>query len=304
MAISVITVTHNSGDVVADLLRSLPGDVEAIIVDNASRDGSADIARSARPGTIVVELPRNGGFGYGCNVGAGVASGDILIFLNPDGRPTEGALGVLASRVAQDRSSIFGPAFLHDDGSPRHDVRRGSRPYHEALELLPSAKRWTPERLRRDVPESDQRYIIGGDVDYLQGACLAIDRQLFKSVGGFDEDYFLYSEEETLCEAVLAAGGRCVYVPDAVVSHVGGTSTARVSDFAVYHFYRSRAIFYRKRYGYAGGVVASSLIVTMITSNLVLSPLVKLLGSGGPYLAAHAYAYRGIGSGLAVRLSR
>jgi GT2 family glycosyltransferase len=304
MAASVITVTYNSGDDVAGMLRSLPDDVEAIVVDNASTDGSPEIAQAARPNTVVVRLPNNQGFGHGCNVGAGVASRDVLIFLNPDGRIVGDALDVLAAHASEDPRSIFGPAFLRQDRSPRHDVRRRSQPHHEVLELLPSAKRWTPQRLRRDLPASDPRYTVGGEVDYLQGACLAIDRQLFHQLGGFDEDFFLYSEEETLCAAVRAAGGRCIYLPDAVIEHVGGTSTGRVSDFAVHHFYRSRAIFYRKRYGWLGGFLASAWIGSFLLINALLSPLVTRHGGGGPYLTAHAAAFRGLLRGSVAQVRR
>ena len=304
MATSVITVTHNSGDVIAGMLQSLPQEVEAIVVDNASSDGSAAVARTARPGTVVVELQDNRGFGHGCNVGAGVASGDALIFLNPDGRVIGDAISVLAAQVAANPNCIFGPAFIHEDGSPRHDVRRRSQPYHEVLELLPAAKTWTPVRLRRDLPETDGRYLAGGDVDYLQGACLAIDRHLFHRLGGFDEDFFLYSEEETLCEAVRGAGGRCVYLPDAVVRHVGGTSTRRVSQFALHHFYRSRVIFYRKRYGFIGGLTAAALMSLALITNLLLSPLVGRYGGGGPHFESHSAALSGVVRGVTAELRR
>jgi N-acetylglucosaminyl-diphospho-decaprenol L-rhamnosyltransferase len=304
MTASVITVTHNSGDVVAGMLRSLPPDVEAIVVDNASTDGSPEIAQAARPDTVVVRLPNNQGFGHGCNVGAGVASGDVLIFLNPDGRTIADALAVLSARVSGNPRSVFGPAFLREDGSPRHDVRRRSQPYHEALELLPSAKRWLPQRLRRDLPDGDRRYTTGGEVDYLQGACLAIDRELFHELGGFDEDFFLYSEEETLCNAVRAGGGQCIYLPDAVIEHVGGTSTARVSQFAVHHFYRSRAIFYRKRYGMVGGLTAGAVIGLGLLVNRCLSPLVRRYGSGASQLEAHSAAFSGLARGVTANLRR
>lgn len=304
MAASVITVTHNSGDVISGMLRSLPPDVEAIVVDNASTDGSPEIAQAARPDAIVVRLPNNQGFGHGCNVGAGVASRDVLIFLNPDGRVIGDALAVLAEHVSEHPRSIYGPAFLHEDGRPRHDVRRRSQPFHEALELLPSAKRWTPSRLRRDLPDADPRYTNGGEVDYLQGACLAIDRRLFHQLGGFDEDFFLYSEEETLCNAARMSGGECIYVPDAVIEHVGGTSTARVSEFAVHHFYRSRVIFYRKRYGSLGGLLVAVCIGACLLINRVLAPLVRRHGSGGPYLDAHAAAIGGLARGSAAQLRR
>jgi N-acetylglucosaminyl-diphospho-decaprenol L-rhamnosyltransferase len=298
---SVITVTHNSGDVVAGMLAGLPADVEAIVVDNASTDGSLDIARSARADAVVIESSRNGGFGYGCNLGADVASGDVLVFMNPDCRSLPGAVELLADRARADRRSIFGPAFLDGDGRLRHNLRRSSQPYHEALELLPSAKRWVPQRLRRDLSADDPRYENGGDADYLQGACLAVDRAFFLSLGGFDEDYFLYGEEETLCDAVRATGGRCVYVPSALVSHVGGTSTAQVGDFAVTQLFRSHTIFYRKRYGELGGLAANVMILGALLLHWSLSAVATLAGRGPTVPIPHYAALRGMLAGAVHR---
>jgi N-acetylglucosaminyl-diphospho-decaprenol L-rhamnosyltransferase len=304
MATSVITVTYNSGDVVAGMLQSLPSDVQAIVVDNASSDGGAQIARAARPETVVVELPNNQGFGHGCNVGAGVASGDVLVFLNPDCMVTGDALTVLAAHVAAEPHSIFGPAFVHQDGTLRHDVRRRSQPYHEVVDLLPAYGRWVPQGLRRDLPHDDDRYTSGGEVDYLQGACLAIGRDLFRRLGGFDEDFFLYSEEETLCQAARDAGGHCTYAPDAVIRHVGGTSTGRVNDRAMHHFYRSRAIFYRKRYGFVGGLAAAALISIALITNLLLAPFVKRYGGDNLRVEWHSPALSVLARGITASVRR
>jgi hypothetical protein len=260
MKLSVVTVTHNSREHIVEMLASIDSGVEVVVVDNASTDGTPATVAGSRADVVLVDLPTNGGFGRGCNIGAGVASGEILVFLNPDCRPAPGALLLLAERVAAEPGSIFGPALLHDDGSDRYNLRRASRPHHEILELMPSAKRWVPWRWRRDLPPDDARYVAGGAVDYLQGACLAVARDCFMAVRGFDEDYFLYSEEETLCQAIIAAGGECVYAPDAIVAHVGGTSTEAVSRFAVRHLYRSRAIFYRKQYGELRGHLSALAI--------------------------------------------
>jgi GT2 family glycosyltransferase len=228
----------------------------------------------------------------------------VLVFLNPDGKVTADALAVLIARASADRRSIFGPAFLHEDGDPRHDMRRRSRLYHEPLELLPASRRWMPERLRRDIPDSDNRYTTGGVVDYLQGACLAIDRLLFHELGGFDEDFFLYSEEETLCDAVRAAGGFAIYVPEAVIEHVGGTSTGRVSEFAVHHFYRSRVIFYRKRYGLVGGLSSAVLTALGLLVNGMFSPLVQRYSGGDLHFEAHSAALSGLVRGVTATLRR
>ena len=241
------------------MLRSLPHDVEAIVVDNASTDGSPEIAQAARPDAVVVRLPNNQGFGHGCNVGAGVASRDVLIFLNPDGRVIGDALAVLAAHVSAEphgrsaarRSSMRMEArvmtFVADHSlitrrSSCCPPRSAGRP-RDFGATFPTVTLATPRGVRWTTCRAPAWPSIGSSSTEL---------------GGFDEDFFLYSEEETLCEAARAAGGQCIYLPEAVIEHVGGTSTGRVSEFAVHHFYRSRVIFYRKRYGWLGGLVVAA----------------------------------------------
>jgi N-acetylglucosaminyl-diphospho-decaprenol L-rhamnosyltransferase len=275
---SIISVTHNSADVIGELAGSVPVDAELVIVDNASQDQPGRAARAAGRPVTVVELPTNGGFGRGCNVGAGVAQGDVLIFTNPDCRLGPGAVAAFVTAVSDQPHNIYGPAFCNEAGGEWHNLRRRSTLAQELAEHLPAAKRWLPARLRRDLAPGHPAYRQRGDVDYLQGACLAIDRSLFLGVGGFDEDYFLYSEEETLCDAVRVAGGRCIYLADVRVTHVGATSTDAVSEFALRHLYRSKAIFYRKRHGEAVGLLCCIGLAGAILTRCGVVGLTRRLG--------------------------
>jgi N-acetylglucosaminyl-diphospho-decaprenol L-rhamnosyltransferase len=276
--ISVVSVLFNSGRVVGEMARAVPADAELVVVDNASCDDGIAVVRSVRPDALVLRASRNGGFARASNAGARAASGEVLVFLNPDAQPEPGALELLADRVRAEPRSIFGPALLAPDGRVRHNLRRRSHPMHEALDWLPAADRWVPQAWWRNLPPGDPRYVRGGEAEYLQGACLAVARRRFEEIGGFDEDFFLYSEEETLCVAVRRAGGRCVYVAEARLTHAGATSTSQVLRTAQRHFGRSRAIFYRKRYGPAGGLAASALIAAAVLVNLATRPLARALG--------------------------
>jgi GT2 family glycosyltransferase len=298
-------VIHNSADVLPDMIWAVPAQIELVIADNASVDGGADLAQRLRRDVTVVAMGANRGFGAGCNAAARHAHGEVLIFLNPDCRPAPGSLELLVARALADPRSIFGPAMLHADGTLRHNLRRRSKPIHEVLEELPSSARWTPVRLRRDLPRDDPRYREGGEVDYLQGACLAVTRACFDAAGGFDEDFFLYSEEESLCEAVRATGGRCVYLPEARVRHAGATSTEKVSTFAIHHAFRSRALFYRKRYGEVAGQLAIAAIGASVLLGWLATPLGLLLHTHASKLPRiQAHALRGLGDGAAYRFGR
>jgi GT2 family glycosyltransferase len=302
---SVVTVIHDSGDVVGEMIATLPSTLELVVVDNASSDGGEAVVRRIRSDVMLVALTENVGFGRGCNEGVRHSSGEVLVFLNPDCRPEPGAIERLVAEAQADPWSIFGPAMLNLDGTLRYNLRRRSRPLHEILESLPSAARWVPARWRRDMPGDDPLYRDGGDVEYLQGACLAVDRTAFSRAGGFDEDFFLYSEEETLCAAIRSSGGRCVYVAEARVRHAGGTSTAKRSEFAIRHAFRSRAIFYRKRYGEFTGQLSVAAIAASVTLSWMLAPLAVLLKTRASKLPrVQRYALQGLYAGARYRFGR
>lgn len=271
--VSVVMVLHNSADHIDACIKALPDHIELIIVDNDSSDGGAEIVRARRPEAMILSLGANRGFGAGCNAGARSARGEVLVFLNPDTVVEDRCLETLVERLRRTPSGVVGPALLDSDGAPRYVCRRRSRPFHEILELLPLWQRWMPRSWRRDIPAESQLYVAGGAVDYLQGACLAMRRDTFIRIGGFDERFFLYSEEEDLCDRVWEMGGECVYEPRAAVRHVWGASTRKVPFLQAHQLYRSRALLYRKRYGDVGGIVASAGIAFALSLHAAWSPL-------------------------------
>lgn len=254
---AVVTVLHSSGDSIEACLESVPAAAEMIVVDSCSSDGGAEVVRRCRPDATLISLATNVGFGAGCNIGVRAAASEVVVLLNPDTVIERGALEILIERVKKAPSAIVGPALLAPTGELWAVCRRWSRPRYDVVELLPFAGRWVSGSLRRDIPMEAPIYEVGGAVDYLQGACLALRRDLFLDLGGFDERFFLYSEEEDLCERLWQAGGHCLYEPRAIVRHAWGTSTAKRARFATRHLYRSRTLLYRKRYGHLRGCAAA-----------------------------------------------
>ena len=225
------------------------------MVDNASWDAWEAIVDAARPDATVVRQ-RNLGFGAGCNAGVRATSARVVVFLNPDAELEIGSLERLVELVAT-HGCVAGPALFSRDGTLRFDCRRSSRWWQDAIELLPYAAQWMPMRLRRDLPPTDPIYGQGGEVPYLQGACLAMPREAFDSVDGFDERFFLYAEEEDLCDRLRAVGLKCLYDPGARVIHLGGASTAGVPYLARRSRYRSMVLLYAKR-GQAQAYIAGT----------------------------------------------
>ncbi len=294
---SVIIVLHDSGDALAACIGSIPPHFEVVIADNASVDSGPEIARELRPDAVAAPGP-NLGFGAGCNRGARAASGSVLIFLNPDSRAEPGALEALAAATRP--GSIFGPNLVDPDGKLRANARRRSRLGQDIAALLPASARWIPDSLRRDLPPTSAIYDTGGPVDYLQGACLAIEAASFAAIGGFDETFFLYSEEEDLCERLRAAGGTCELIASARVAHIGATSSRKIGELAAFHLFRSKLLLYRKR-SRAGGAAAWALLSAAVTLAAATNRLRATRRRPPGWGAA---ARRGLRDGLATPLNQ
>lgn len=225
---SVVLVTYNSAQVVADAIRSVPAGNEIIVVDNASRDDSVEIARSL--GAIVIENAENLGFGSACNIGAARASAERLFFLNPDARVEPDTLDHLARAMDADpRSAAFNPRIVEPDG--RQFFRRRTK-------LIPR-----PYLLRMEVPTCD-RYVY-----FACGAALAMRTKDFVELGGFDERIFLYYEDDDITARIIKAGKKVLYVHDAITHHMVGKSCGNSMEglyFKFYHELRAKRYTYKK----------------------------------------------------------
>ncbi|MBN9249862.1 MAG: glycosyltransferase family 2 protein, partial [Mesorhizobium sp.] len=172
---SIVLVTYNSSEVVADALRSIPPGHQVIVVDNASTDNSVEVCRSL--GATVLEMRSNLGFGTACNRGADVATAESILFLNPDARLQAGALSAMQQAMLQyPDSAAFNPRVLNEDGS--QFLRRRTI-------LLPR-----PYWVRPPAPSGDEEIITA------TGAALIVRTSVFKEINGFDENIFLYYEDD------------------------------------------------------------------------------------------------------------
>jgi N-acetylglucosaminyl-diphospho-decaprenol L-rhamnosyltransferase len=244
-AVTVIVVTYRSDDVLADCLGSIPADAEVVIVSQNATDDVHAIAGHERPGARVVVSASNRGFGAGCNLGAANATGEVLVFLNPDARLLDGALERLATTTLENDGTLVGPRILDEDGGDVTRARNWSSPWTDAVDLLVPLS-VQPGRWRRDIPPGSDVYRDGGHVPYVQGSCMAVGRARFAGLGGFDEEIFLFGEEEYLALRLAREGHSAILEPRASITHVGHTSVAKTGGFAVEQYFRSRAIAYRR----------------------------------------------------------
>ncbi|MCI5077675.1 glycosyltransferase family 2 protein [Oricola sp.] len=225
---SVVIVTYESAAVLPQALASIPAGHEVIVVDNASADGSADVASDF--GARVMALSANAGFGTACNRGAEIATGDILFFLNPDARLEPSTLDRLAAAFDRHpRAGAANPRMLDGDG--RQSLQRRNK-------VLPRRRLF-----QAGLPQADE------EMAFLCGGALAIRRNIFGELGGFDENIFLYYEDDDISARILRAGHKLYYVHDAVVHHLEGQSSPpsdALTDLKEYSAMKSKLYLWEK----------------------------------------------------------
>lgn len=268
--ISAVTVTHNSAHIVRRALASLPAELELICVDNASSDKLTTALAGLRIRRIDNDV--NLGFGRACNIGAAVASGEYLLFINPDVHLAAGAIDALLEATERyPDCNVF---------MPRTTTASGRLWFHGQNEI---------DRLS-GVPPPPRLSEIWGDccVRFVDGGVFLIRRTLFLELGGFDEGIFLYFEDDDLSHRLLQQDEKLIFVCDAHAVHDVGTSVAQTARSRIFrHRSKMRSqIYLREKYGidnrigrelirYAAKVCFYSLTINRVR---LLNSLGRLIG--------------------------
>lgn len=254
MAVDVVIVSFNTKDLLRACLRSVAsarGEVEglrAVVVDNASHDGSPDMVRAEFPDAQLVALEENVGFGEGNNRGLAMCDADLVLFLNSDAELTPGALPAMIECLETHSHCVaVGPRLVYPDGAFQASCRRFPTFWRNAWSLAGMEARWPGRfrRLRNWLEPEDHAFTRV--VDMVSGACFLARRDYMTSIGGFDGNMFLYEEEPDLFLPARKRGKEVWFCAEATVIHGAGGSVRmnRVSDFSRFHLYRSK--YYRIR---------------------------------------------------------
>lgn len=269
---TAIVVTHNSErQIVAALTALRQAELPVRLVDNASTDGTVELVRRRFPEVTVLASPTNTGFATAVNRAAAGVDTDVVLLVNPDCVVSSGTVAELV-RIIRSRPSvgIVGPRLVDAHGRIAISAHR-----FESLvtvlasrfggALVPVAlRRLLSGRQRRVAYDACVRGARPVAVDWLSGACLAVRRELFVAIGGLDEGYFLYYEDEELCLQAARRGAEVLYVPSVTAVHTGGASS---SDPAWIwpHLYRSMLRFFaRHRAGTLRAVRGAVLLRALI----------------------------------------
>jgi GT2 family glycosyltransferase len=293
--VAAVVVSYESRETLPGCLDSLRRDgvpVETVVVDNASRDGSAESVRERFHDASVLANPENVGFARACNQGARATRAPLLLFLNPDATLDPGALAALAALFdGRPRLGIAGPRTLGAGGA----VQVSTGPD------LSLASEWRQRRLVRGVDGGAPRALAEAEAlhsreraaDWVSGACLIVRREAFDAVSGFDESFFLYEEDADLCRRVRAAGYEVVFTPAAVVRHARGRSMERAPDQARLEYQRSHLRYYRKHAGPFARAALRTLLALRGAAGLVRGALTADPGRSRESLALLQLALAG-----------
>ena len=206
-SVTAIVVTFDSAHALPECLGALRADdVPVIVVDNASTDDTVAVAEGW--GARVIRNAHNEGYGRANNIGARAADTDFVLIVNPDCVVDRGAVAALvdAARRYPD-AAFFAPQILEPSG----------RVFYQPRSLL--ATSLTNPDGKLVLPEGE------ACAPFFSGACFLMRRDVFLKLGGFDDNIFLFYEDDDLCRRVADSGSALIYVPQAVVRHGRGQSS-------------------------------------------------------------------------------
>ncbi len=255
------------------------------VIDNASRDGTPQMVRSAYPQASLLVNDRNLGFSAANNQGIRRGSADYVLALNPDTEITEGALDRLCGLMDADATiGNCGPALVQADGRPDHAARRAFPTPLSALGHFSGIgrRRKGGALAAYRAPEVDS-----GPVDAVNGAFMLMRRRALDEVGLFDEGYWMYMEDLDLCYRLAEAGWTTWYEPSVTVGHLkAGTSGKHRSLRLNYAFHRGMYRFYRTHYASTRGPVVNAAVYAGIAVKLAAAVLRSALARAGDRLTS------------------
>jgi GT2 family glycosyltransferase len=267
MDLSIIIVNYRGWSYLSECLDPLRGlsdliSSEVIIADNNSADGKLEDFKSRYPGFKFISNDKNGGFAYGCNKGSSDAKGDYLLFLNPDTVAEPAAIAQLLER-SKDRNDDHIISCRQTDRRGRESKAWGLFP---GFGTLTGPGRSIYRKINaanvKETPEAGKFFF---NPDWVSGSVIMIPAATFNKIGGFDEDYWMYSEDTDICRRVRNIGGSIIFFTDISIRHDHGrtsrvnlktTSMTKTEVMISGHVYLSK-----HKMGFSGFILQSWLIL-------------------------------------------
>ncbi|MBX3002121.1 MAG: glycosyltransferase family 2 protein [Caldilineaceae bacterium] len=308
--------------------------LHVIVVDNASSDATPSLLPSQFPWVRTILSAENLGFTGGNNAGLAalglekakgkgqkakvtadrrrrtadggpqtavpdpqspVPSPQYVYFLNPDTELLPNSLWTLYRAIVGDeRVGAVGPQLLYGDGTRQSTRRRFPSPLTGFFESTWLGQLWPTNPWARRYHIDDWPDNVRQDVDWVVGAALMVRWVVLESVGGFDDGFFMYSEELDLCKRIKKAGWRVVYDPAAIVIHYEGRSSGQVSTRRHILFNRSKVRYYRKTFGPIWAEVLRRFLLMEFRWQIAVESLKAIIGHKRDLRQARIAGYKAV----------
>ncbi len=265
--ISIIIVNYNVKHFAEQCLRSVEAatgslSVEVFLVDNGSSDGSVEYLKSRFPSVNIIDNGENLGFGRANNIAFKRAQGRYLFVLNPDTLLGEDTLQALVGYMDEHpRAGAAGPKILTRYGSFDVTSKRGFPTpwvafcrFSGLARLFPRSEFFGRYDLLYLPPDQP------AEIDSLVGSCMIVRSDVYREIGGFDEDYFMFGEDIDWCYRMKQAGWQIHYAPVTTIVHFKGESTRRSNINRDRTFYGAMHLFVEKHFRGRYPLIAHRLI--------------------------------------------
>ncbi len=282
--VSALVVSHNSKELLLQCLRAFYSTadvpVEAVVVDNASTDGSAAAVTAEFPDATVLVEPKGLGYGRAANVGLERCEGRFVLLLNPDVKVEPQAVSRLYDfLLTRPDAGAVGPRVLMSDGKLDPDCRR-SFPVPSTLfyrtvglsRLFPKSARFGRHNMGH-VDPSDVHEMDAGTADCLMLRMAAVDR-----IGFFDPRYFMFGEDIDLCYRLKLGGWKVFYLPAASAVHHKTAVTTRAQREALYERHRAMWTFHFKHHSEGVSAFGNGLVWAQIWGRWVAASVRDSVG--------------------------
>lgn len=213
--LTIVILTYNSSHIIKSCLDNIDlTKYKVVIVDNASRDNTSEFIRTNYPQLQLIQIPKNLGYGRGNNVVLREVKTEFALVLNPDALISESSIQKVLQAMKLDvKVAIAGPLILEQNTISNEDIAKEKARIEEDFSTI-----------------KDMYYEKFGnsyDSRFVSGACIFLRMEVFQKLGFFDEKIFMFYEDDELCLRAKRNGYRNLTVTDAVVCHVGASSSKK-----------------------------------------------------------------------------
>ncbi|MHC1739095.1 MAG: glycosyltransferase [Ignavibacteriaceae bacterium] len=279
MDLSIIIVNYNVKEFLENSLQSILKATrrissEIIVVDNASDDGSIDLIKNKFPDVQLIENKENLGFSRANNIALNIARGKYLLLLNPDTIVEEDTFETMIKFFDENKEvGLAGCKIINPDGTLQAGCRRSfPGPWNSFCKVTGLSSLFPKSRIfaRYNLTYLDENHTH--EVDAISGSFMFLKSEVYKRIGGLDEDFFMYGEDLDWCFRVQQAGYKVFYVHSTQIIHYKGESTKRSSIDEIRHFYNAMHLFVKKH-------ISSSFVVEAILRiAIMMREIVAFLG--------------------------